>query len=300
MLKIFRQMALSVLLLVVALFAFSMASAQTEQAFDTQAQEESQSESNSFDDKASLVDSQSEVSANYSGNFVLKEGDKIPRSKTSELYHDDITEVLADDDFGRYETVELWRIKDRDNADDEDGFWDWDLFPDWFTDAFKLGSGSSVGFAFVLELLLWLALGAGIVWLVLTYREQIKGLISGVGASATPDLPVSLFGIELEQSQLPENIVSTAIDLWNKDKRREATALLLRASLIKVLNQYPCHLFDSDTENECVAKIQQSSPPNISAYMRKLVDLWLALAYAHIFPSEAQFKDVCASYQEVF
>ena len=282
MLKIFRQMALSVLLLVVALFAFSMASAQTEQAFNTQAQEESQSESNSFDDKASLVDSQSEVSANYSGNFVLKEGDKIPRSKTSELYHADITEVLADDDFGRYETIESWRIKDRHKAD-----------------TFKLPSGSIAVFGFVLELLLWLALGAGIVWLVLAYREQIKGLISGA-APATPDLPVSLFGIELEQSQLPENIVSTAIDLWNKDKRREATALLLRASLIKVLNQYPCHLFDSDTENECVAKIQQSSPSNISAYMRKLVDLWLGLAYAHVFPSEAQFKDVCASYQEVF
>ena len=237
----------------------------------------------------------------YTGNFVLEEGDKLPRSKTSERYHKEITEVLSDKDFGHYEAVKAWRLKDKDkDQKNEDQDSNWDTFIDWLENALSLDTGAAVAFASVLELLLWAALAGLLAWLVFAYKEQIKGLLAGGTSPSKPDLPVSLFGVKLQQSKLPENIVASAVMHWNNGERREAMALLLRASLLKVLNRYPCHLFDSDTENECVAKIEQASPNAISTFMRKLVDLWLALAYAHRLPSEHEFQDLCSAYQEVF
>lgn len=241
-----------------------------------------------------LQDSTSE--AKYSGNFVLKKGDELPRSKVSKEYQEDISQILSDEVFGRYEKLESWRIKEK-NSEDGDGF---DLFPDWLKDALRLDTSTSIALASVIEFLLWSVFVGGLVFLAYAYREQIKHFVAGATETVRPDLPTSLFGIDLEQTKLPENILATALDHWNKKKHREAVALLLRASLLKVLNQYPCHLFDSDTENECVAKIEKSSPNHISAYMRKLVDLWLALAYAHRSPSEPEFKDLCSAYQELF
>jgi len=239
----------------------------------------------------------------FTGNFVLEEGDKLPRSKTSERYHKEITEVLSDKEFGHYETVKKWRFKEKENEDEnesEDEDSAWDTFSEWLENALSLDAGAAVAFASVLELLLWVALAGLLAWLVLAYKEQIKGLLTGGTSSSKPDLPVSLFGVKLQQSKLPENIVASAVMRWNNGERREAMALLLRASLLKVLNRYPCHLFDSDTENECVAKIEQASPNAVSTFMRKLVDLWLVLAYAHRLPSEHEFQDLCSTYQEVF
>ena len=174
---------------------------------------------------------QGNYEGNYEGNFVLKEGDRLPRSKASEVYHKQISEILAEEDFGYYETVEAWRFKDKDvEADEEDEGKEWDFFPDWLKDFFELDSSSKVGFGFILELLLWVAVAAGILWLIYNYREQLRTVFGGSSESSKPELPVSLFGIDLEHNKLPENIVATAVDHWRENRRREAIALLLSAS----------------------------------------------------------------------
>lgn len=245
--------------------------------------------------KLSLAQDSSKYDS-YNNNFVLEEGEQIPRSKASQNYHQQINEILAHEDFGKEETRQSWRFKKSEKEDDDE----WDLFPDWLADLFDLNPSSVALLAGVIEVLLWLAAAAILVWLVFKLKDELPNLFSPDTAAAEPELPASLFGVELERTQLPTNIVEQAQQLWHAGERREALSLLLRGSLVRVLESYPCHLFDSDTENECLAKIQQASPSDISSFMKSLIECWQTLAYAHREPQEMQFSHLCNVYQEVF
>lgn len=234
----------------------------------------------------------------YTGNFTLEDGEELPRSASSQSYHKQINSVLANDEFSQQKTVTQWRwidTKDKQKRQEK--------FPETIIQFFEFleRNASTIEIiAKVLEVLLWLSLGLLIVWLLLRYREVITSFVSGTAKLPQEPLPTTLLGLDVKQDSLPKDISATAQSLWQQGQQRQAIALLLRASLVRLIHDYRVTLFDSDTENECCQRIDDQAPQSNSRYMRMLVNAWQAIAYAHRAPDESLFMQLCNEWSEVF
>ena len=125
--------------------------------------------------------------------------------------------------------------------------------------------------------------------------------MSNIGAKEKHvELPTSLFGLDIQKDSIPDDVVAEAQKHWSSGDKRLASATLLRASLIKLLHEHDCRFFSSDTEAECADRIEQQARQDISGYMRKLVAVWQRVAYAHLDPSEDEFRQLCTQWSEVF
>ena len=232
-------------------------------------------------------------------NFTLESGESLPRSETSTLFYAEIEKVLAGVDFAQREKVTRRRVKDVTDEETRES-----KFPQWIIDLVKAVEGMDGGlaiFATILEVLVWtLAVGL-ILFLLIKYQTQLRDWATGIGSKESePELPTSLFGLDIKKESIPEDVVTTARSHWLNGEKRLAVAVLLRSSLIKLLHEYGCRFFGSDTESECCERIDQQVEQGISVYMRMLVSAWQRIAYAHIDPSDQQFEQLCRQWREVF
>ncbi len=237
----------------------------------------------------------------YSRNFTLEEGQELPRSAVSKGYHSEIKKILSGDDFAKKRTVERWRFID---LDDEQKKSEREKVPEWIiniVEYFERNDSNVVALSRGLEFFLWAILVGLIVFFVVRYREQLGGFFNNFGAQTpVPDLPSSMFGLDIKQDSIPEDVIQAARSAWSSDQPRDAVAILLRSSLILLLHEHNCRFFDSDTEAECCDRIDQQAPQAVSVYMRKLVTAWQSIAYAHVAPSDAVFDQLCQQWSEVF
>ena len=140
-----------------------------------------------------------------------------------------------------------------------------------------------------------------IIFIIVKYRSQFNDWASSLKApGAEPDLPTTLFGLDIKKESIPDDVVSVAQGQWGNGEHRQAIATLLRASLIKLLHEHGCRFFSSDTESECCDRIDQQAPSVVSAYMRALVSVWQGIAYAHVEPSKSEFDALCQQWKKVF
>lgn len=228
------------------------------------------------------------------------EGDRdIVRSVTAQRYYDRIQEVLEQEEFGKKKTVTGWRAKDREDKQQR-----LEKFPEWMISWFEFlerNENRMLSVAKTLEFLLWALVIGLILFLLIKYRSQINTFVSNIRTeSPRPDLPVTMFGLDVKKDSLPQDVVNVAKGYWRDGERRQGIALLLRASLIKLLHDYDCRFFDSDTESECCQRIDQQAPTAHSRFMRSLVGVWQQVAYAHRIPSDDVFNGLCRDWQEVF
>lgn len=240
------------------------------------------------------------VQSALADNFTLEEGESLPRSQVSEAFHADIEKTLSSDDFARKKTVTRWRIKDlEDLKEEQDG-----SFPEWIIDLVEFFEGSSSffsGLAKVLEVLLWLLFIGVILFVLFRYREQIENFVTGLRQSEPEaELPTTMFGLDVQKTSLPKDVVALAKEHWLAGEARQGIAVLLRASLIRLLHEHDCRFLDSDTEAECCQKIDHQTSAPLSKYMRTLVGAWQQIAYAHRQPSTPDFENLCDHWRQVF
>ncbi|MFS9605491.1 hypothetical protein, partial [Klebsiella pneumoniae] len=83
-----------------------------------------------------------------------------------------------------------------------------------------------------LEVLLWSLLIAGLALVVWRYRDWLQTFVSrrGPPPNVAKPAPMQLFGLQLGTETLPEDIASTAEQLW-ASQPREALGLLYRGLL---------------------------------------------------------------------
>ena len=231
-------------------------------------------------------------------NLKLDEGEALPRSELSEENYKQIEKILSSEDFARKKTVKRWRFKYLQDDDEED------VYSDSEIEAARRmeGQGSFVyGLASVLEVMLWLLLIFIIGFLIWKYRHQMSEFLSNLGKEdAAPELPTTMFGLDVKKTSMPKDVVESARQHWLNGERRQGIALLLQASLIALLHDHDCRFIDSDTESECCARIEQQAPKNMSSFMRKLVSAWQQIAYAHRAPADQLFDELCQEWREVF
>lgn len=232
-------------------------------------------------------------------NLILESGESLPRSERSKRYYAEIEKILAGAEFAQQEKVTRRRLKDVTDKETRE-----EKFPQWIIDFVKAFEGAGDGlamFATFLEILVWSLVIGAIVFVVAKYRSQLQTWVSTIGAGEIEtELPISLFGLDIQKDSVPDDVVETAQGYWLNDEKRQAVAVLLRSSLIKLLHEHSCRFFSSDTEAECCDRINQQVTEPISVYMRKLVVVWQRTAYAHIDPSEGEFKQLCLQWSDVF
>lgn len=134
-------------------------------------------------------------------------------------------------------------------------------------------------------------------WYLLNYQDLKRQLPTNT------QKPESLFGFEVRENSLPENLADTVNTLWFQGAHREAIALLYRAVLTRLLHDYHFVFSDAFTEQECAELVERSEDEShqpLKAFIWQLTRHWQSIAYAHHSISDATASSLIEQYQGLF
>lgn len=261
-----------------------------------------QEDSNTLDEIELGSSTQTNGNADQQDIEGCRESDEVVRSAEGLHHFEQIEKVLGREEFGKEVSRTGWRQKDRENKKTRR-----EKFPEWiitileYLEGMERDEARTLKVSQTLEVILWVLVIGLILLLIIKYRQQLGSVITRLrGSELDRELPSTLFGLDVEKSSLPSDIIQVVRQHWRDGDARQSIALLLRASLISLLHEHSCMFMSSNTESECIAQIDQQAPREVGAFMHSLVSVWQQLAYAHKLPTQAVFDDLCQNWQEVF
>ena len=237
------------------------------------------------------------IAPSSSQSVADSSGDKASGTSSDRLVSKEnaakiIQEVLAHEDFGKKEKKKTWRIKER-----------------FVNDEPKSNSDVNLGFmASLIRLLadigyflMWAGLAALIIFVVYQFPRWKAALdLGSSGMRKKPEpKPEVMFGLEVTEESLPDNIPEEAWKLFLEQNPRQALSLLYRGSLSVLINEFGLILRDSDTEGECAEKVTQHHS-RVSEFFNRLTNTWIYMAYGHLNPSENDMQYLCNHWQTYF
>ncbi len=195
---------------------------------------------------------------------------------SSEEFADELTTVMAADDFRQTEIEERWVRKDSP----EPGTADVDDYR-WLTDFLEqLGLFISL----LAEFGLWIIVALLVLLLYLKRDAWLPYVM--IEPARRSDRPrVVLSTGEVTAAALPDDIPAAVSALWQGGQQREALSLLYRGSVFALVQQHGLRLPESATEGSCIAAVDGQASPEQSAYFRRVVNAWIRLAYGRRLPS---------------
>ena len=208
-----------------------------------------------------------------------------------------IQQVLAQEDFGKLISQSYWQYIER--PDESETARDLPWFLEWLVEIFK---GFARGTAAVSELLLWLLAG-GIGGYLIYWLLRLQGFADGsrqAQVGRRKKIPQSLFGLDLQSENLPQDIPTAVLRLSQVGDPRAALSLLYRGALAALIQQHKLEIPDSATEQECLALVTAMRDAEEANYFGLLTALWLHMAYGHLPPEDARIKTLCAQWQTYF
>ncbi|WP_444895789.1 DUF4129 domain-containing protein [Microbulbifer sp. SSSA005] len=239
--------------------------------------------------------------------------------ETPQQAQEHIDEILADDDFHQMKEISGWRKKDKSETEAvKEKFPDWLInFIEWLFENSKdtpevddeVKWGPTI--AKILELLLWIGLVFGLGYLLWRHHDKIlQSLKWQPKPKKKQPVPETLFGLDVRQSSLPDDVCAEVMRLWAEGDKRASLGLLYRATLSHLIEDFEFYFGDHLTESECaqLVHVRQQEPnelqrpvsPALSQFVQELTANWQQLAYAHRPPKEAQVNSLCSQWQEEF
>jgi hypothetical protein len=203
-----------------------------------------------------------------------------------------ITEILAQPEFKTTQEKSYWKyIGESSSA------------PKELTSSTpsSLISFELIGFiAEILELLLWLLLGFGILFVIIygvrwLERQRSQTLIKK-NYTATP----RFLDQKPNSIQLPANISQQAWLLWQAGDALAALSLLYRGALSVLITSKGLTIDDSATESECLRLVKSKQSIELSSYFSNLTHTWQNMAYARRQPSEVDAQILCKEWRQHF
>ncbi|RDH84004.1 MAG: hypothetical protein DIZ80_07670 [endosymbiont of Galathealinum brachiosum] len=229
---------------------------------------------------------------------VFSERKEIEESKSI------INDIISNEPFTDIKEEKIWSFEETEKQEDID------VDPDlgWLSDAVRFIS-------MIIEAALWLV-PVLIIFYLYRYREYWLNLIQGNGLQKDEQvLPETLFGLDIRKESLPDDIEKVAQQLWQQNKYREAVSLLYRGSLSVLFKQYRFELPPGATEQDCIRQLQLNSRSGAeveihatdSAFVEerierftRLTNEWVSIAYAHRFPHDHVFSEICNDWNQYF
>ncbi len=182
-----------------------------------------------------------------------------------------------------------WDWFDTDDEADRDGF-NFEGLAKFFTWLAKYA-----------EWLLWALVLFLIFFVVFKYRHWLMDAVNYSRENSRKKSPTVLFGMDVTEESLPDNVSASALDLLQQKRIREAFALLYRASLAQLIIK-GAELNEGDTENVCLHKANAiKAKSRISQenydYFQRLTVAWQRFAYGHEMPEESLVYSLCETWE---
>ena len=189
-----------------------------------------------------------------------------------------ITEILAEEDFGKEETLTWWKPKNSDEPE---------------TAALDLADSFTL-IAEAFRILAWVALAIFLVWLVTKIAANIELLHAPAGKRRRrTGSPLRLLEAENEEEPIPENPVDAVLELCRQQQHREAMSLLYRSTLLNYVLYHDVEIPYSATEGECIRVVSRKRPTPETQYFSNLTGYWQQLAWAEMTPSAEKIRELC-------
>ena len=99
---------------------------------------------------------------------------------------------------------------------------------------------------------------------------------------------------------LPDDVPAVARALWQAEQRREALALVYRASVERIAERLGTPFPPGATEAECLRRARRLPTVEMQQHFSRVVRTWQAAAYAWRFPDSDEFDSLLASFQHDF
>ncbi len=133
----------------------------------------------------------------------------------------------------------------------------------------------------------------GIAWVLWKYRHvfRARGAL-GNSDEIKPSARV-VMGMEVTATSLPDDIPTTAWALWQQGRQQEALALLYRGSISRVIDLAHVEIQESDTEGDCVRRVETAGHAAFPDYFRGITGAWIRLAYAGVSPADSEVHALC-------
>ncbi|MEN8166016.1 MAG: DUF4129 domain-containing protein [Pseudomonadota bacterium] len=201
-----------------------------------------------------------------------------------------IQSVMADDDFGERETHSYWKYTGESEETGADLSWLIEIF-----------EGFTQGFAAVAEVVIWLALGALVVYLIYWFLHH-PGLLERMAerAGGEQPLPVIVAGLDIRPDSLPGDIAGTAAGLIKQGQPRPALSLLYRGAISALVYRHQLRIAGSATEGECLDLAREVLQRDEYAYLRRLTGIWQGAAYGHQLPDRQAAEQLCRGWMTVY
>ena len=211
-----------------------------------------------------------------------------------------INKVMEHDDFGKKETITSWKLKEFDKVDFQLPQWLKDFLESFGKNAEWLQNIPKFA-GLILEILAWIV-GAIAIVFILYKIKQNKQWFQYYGKMPTKRLkaPSELFGLDLSEKSLPDDIIHQARELLKNNEIRKALSLLYRGTLVKLINEFNLKIPKSATENECVFLVRLKRGEKEIIFFKNLTNIWLAMAYGHIIPERQVIEEICQTWQVLY
>lgn len=165
--------------------------------------------------------------------------------------------------------------------------WSWH-WPHWL----RLGSMPAwYGKAWMLAAMVLLAGAIG--WLLWTNRRVFLGRWRRPRRTADSRAVRVVMGMVVAPESLPADLPGEAWELWRQGRRRESLALLYRGAISRVMVAGHVEIQESDTEGDCLRRVDQAGPAAHPDYFRSLTGVWIRLAYADHCPADGEVESLC-------
>lgn len=233
---------------------------------------------------------------------VMADEPEPAKQVTTQAASQSIKALLDSPPFKHPETVTRYRFGDEKNAVQHKVKGDGKL-PAWLQALLdRFNSNTFKNAALGLEVLLWSLLATGLALVVWRYREWLHAFVSRRGpakAKTAKAAPAQLFGLALGSETLPDDIASTAEQLWPTHPR-EALGLLYRGLLNRLLHDFNLPLKSADTEGQVLERIHSLQQPQLLAFSDALTHHWQNLAYGHRLPPALVHQQLCRDWRALF
>lgn len=207
-----------------------------------------------------------------------------------------IEEIKADEVFHQMKTVRVpdlsWLEFDDENEDEQtEG--DLEFLKDLFGLIARFG-----------EVILWVLVISLVLLMAYRYRDWLAEVVFDKPIRSKRVTPKTLFGLDLTEESLPEDIGGSARALWNQNRHRDCLSLLYRATLFRLI-QIGLDIHDGDTEQECLESTkrhgkQLAISKQCIDYLATLTRLWRQLAYGHILPDQNEVIELCSAWNNTW
>ncbi len=130
-------------------------------------------------------------------------------------------------------------------------------------------------------------------WMLWKNRHIFR--LRGAGVKPDPVVPSArmVMGMEVSPDTLPADVPAAAWMRWQQGHHQEALGLLYRGSISRVMELGRVEIHESDTEGDCMRRVEQAGAAVHPDYFRGITGMWIRLAYAGVSPADSEVQALC-------